>query len=86
MLRAELPLRRGPRGVFIPARPQGLIMNIYLEPEDRREGIASDLMTTVIDFARSKGAGSVTLHASQKGKPLYEKMGFTPTHEMRLFL
>jgi GNAT superfamily N-acetyltransferase len=82
----EMPPRNGPRGVFIPSRLQGLIMNIYVEPEHRRGGIASVLMNTVLDFARSKGAGSVTLHASQKGKLLYEKMGFTPTHEMRLFL
>jgi GNAT superfamily N-acetyltransferase len=61
-------------------------MNIYVEPDQRRSGIASLLMNTVLDFARSKGAASVTLHASQKGRPLYEKMGFTPTHELRLFL
>jgi len=81
-----MPPRNGPGGVFLPSRPQGLIMNVYVEPEHRRGGIAASLMDAVLEFARSKGAASVTLHASQKGKPLYEKMGFTPTHEMRLFL
>jgi len=61
-------------------------MNVYVEPQHRRGGIASELMNTVIDFARSKGAASVTLHASPKGKPLYEKLGFTPTHEIRILL
>lgn len=81
-----MPPRNGPAGAFIPSRPQGLIMNVYVEPEHRRGGIAALLMNTVLDFARLKGAASVTLHASQKGKALYEKMGFAPTHEMRLFL
>ena len=82
----SMPPRNGRQGVFIPSRPQGLIMNIYVEQDHRRGGIASELMAAVLEFARAKGAASVTLHASQKGKPLYEKMGFTPTHEMRLFL
>ena len=81
-----MPPRNGPGGIFIPSRPQGLIMNVYVEPEHRRCGIAALLMTTALDFARSRDAASVTLHASQKGKPLYERMGFAPTHEMRLFL
>ena len=81
-----MPPRNGPGGLFIPSRPQGLIMNVYVEPEYRRTGIAAMLMSSVLEFARSKGAASVTLHASQKGKPLYEKMGFVPTHEMRVFL
>ena len=81
-----MPPRNGPGGIFIPSRPQGLIMNVYVEPAYRRGGVASILMNTVLDFARSKGAASVTLHASQKGRSLYEKMGFAPTHEMRLFL
>ncbi|MHB8635914.1 MAG: GNAT family N-acetyltransferase [Fimbriimonadaceae bacterium] len=81
-----MPPRNGPGGVFIPSQPQGLIMNVYVEPDHRRSGIASLLMAAVLDFARAKGAASVTLHASPKGRLLYEKLGFTPTHEMRLFL
>jgi GNAT superfamily N-acetyltransferase len=81
-----MPPRNGPGGVFIPSRPQGLIMNVFVEEAHRRAGIAALLMDTMLNFARSKGAASVTLHASQKGKPLYEKLGFTPTHELRLFL
>jgi GNAT superfamily N-acetyltransferase len=81
-----MPPRNRPGGGFVNAMLQGLIMNIYVEPDWRRKGVASELMAAILAFGREKGAASVTLHASLKGKPLYEKMGFLPTHEMRLFL
>ena len=81
-----MPPRNGPGGTFIDSKPQALIMNVFVEPTHRRGGIASILTNAAIEFAREKGAASVTLHASQKGRALYEKLGFAPTHEMRLFL
>ncbi len=85
MFTTLMPPRNSPSGI-VTAKLQGLIMNVFVEPQWRRKGIASDLMDTILVFSKGIGAVSVTLHASQKGKPMYEKMGFLPTHEMRLFL
>jgi hypothetical protein len=40
----------------------------------------------MIDWCRTQGFMNVTLHASDKGRPLYESLGFEPTNEMRLDL
>jgi GNAT superfamily N-acetyltransferase len=62
------------------------ILNVYVYPEFRRQGIARRLMDTMIDWCRKEGFAAVYLHASKDGKPLYEKLGFEPTTEMRLKL
>ena len=62
------------------------ILNVYVYPEFRRQGIARRLMDTMIDWCREEGFAAVYLHASKDGKPLYEKLGFEPTTEMRLKL
>jgi GNAT superfamily N-acetyltransferase len=79
-----IPPRPGPDGLMMRPGPQGLIINVYVEEEWRRKGIASLLMRHMIDFARKTGIPSLTLHASEAGKPLYEQLGFAPTGEMRL--
>lgn len=62
------------------------ILNMYIEPRARRCGVARRLMQTMIEWCRCEGYGSVSLHASETGRPLYESMGFTPTNEMSLKL
>jgi GNAT superfamily N-acetyltransferase len=67
-----------------PKRP--VIVNMYTERPYRRKGIARMLMRTMIAWCREEGFGSVGLHASNEGRPLYEELGFKPTNEMRLML
>jgi GNAT superfamily N-acetyltransferase len=67
-----------------PKRP--IIVNMYTESAYRRQGLARKLMETMIDWCRKEGFGSVVLHASDFGRPLYELLGFAPTNEMRLML
>ena len=62
------------------------ILNMYTDPRYRRQGIAGRLMQTMIDWCREEGFVHVTLHASDKGRPLYESLGFESTNEMRLKL
>src|SRR5690242_16994145 len=62
------------------------ILNVYVDPEFRRRGIARQLMRTMIDWCRKEGFAAVYLHASHDGRPLYESLGFEPTTEMRLKL
>jgi GNAT superfamily N-acetyltransferase len=65
---------------------RGWIQNVYTEPEFRRRGLARRLMETVIAWCRADGFYTVSLHASDDGRALYESMGFLPTNEMRLTL
>jgi GNAT superfamily N-acetyltransferase len=63
-----------------------MILNVYTEPEWRRQGMARKLMLAMIEWCRPQGFPYVDLHASQDGRSLYEQLGFTPTSEMRLRL
>lgn len=62
------------------------ILNMYTEPKARRHGVARRLMQAMVEWCRGEGFRSVSLHASEAGRPLYEGMGFEPTNEMSLRL
>jgi len=62
------------------------ILNMYVYPEFRRQGIARRLMHTMIEWCRQQHFAGVFLHASKSGRPLYESLGFEPTTEMSLRL
>jgi GNAT superfamily N-acetyltransferase len=63
-----------------------MIVNVYTEPAWRRHGLARGLMVAMLDWLRQEGYGTVSLHASDFGRPLYESLGFRSTNEMRLQL
>ena len=81
-LRELLP-RPVPGGTRLVRGPQGLILNVFTEPGWRRRGVAAALLWELLRWCRASGIESVVLHASADGRPLYEKLGFTPTNEMR---
>lgn len=63
--------------------PEGLVLNVYVEPQWRRRGLARRLMTEILGWAASAGVVRLVLHASADGRPLYEALGFVPSNEMR---
>lgn len=65
---------------------RAMILNMYVEREHRRKGVARELMKVMIKWCRENEFASVGLHASEEGRPLYEQLGFLPTNEMRLNL
>lgn len=69
-----------------PGPPRANILNVYTRPESRRNGLARKLMEHALAWCRSHGIGTIILHASNAGRPLYESMGFKPTTEMRIVL
>jgi len=74
-------------GSFRQEKPRrAMILNMYVEKAYRRRGIARALMEAMIEWCRKEGFGYVGLHASDEGRPLYEKLGFRSTNEMRLEL
>ncbi len=67
-----------------PCTHRAVILNVYTEQEFRRRGIARQIMLTIMAWLKQQGLGSVNLHASDEGRPLYQKLGFEATNEMRL--
>jgi GNAT superfamily N-acetyltransferase len=62
------------------------ILNVYTDPDYRRQGIARLVMETMIRWCKEQGLVRVTLHASEAGRHLCESLGFEPNNEMRLNL
>ena len=46
-------------------------------PDHRRQGIASALMQMLLEKAKALRLDTVTLSASEMGRGIYEKLGFT---------
>jgi ribosomal protein S18 acetylase RimI-like enzyme len=65
---------------------RGYILNVYVDRDYRRRGLARRLMTMILDHSRAEKIRMIALHASDEGRPLYESLGFKPTNEMRLRL
>jgi GNAT superfamily N-acetyltransferase len=64
----------------------GYVLNVFVDPAHRGKGLAKELMRLTTDEARRRGLQLMVLHATEMGRPLYEKLGWTPTAEMRLEL
>lgn len=68
-------------------RPQrAWVVNMFTEPEHRRQGLARRLMQTILEWCIAEGMRFLYLHASDDGRHLYENVGFKSTNEMRLVL
>ncbi len=65
---------------------RGYILNVYVESEHRRQGLARRLMAKATDEALRRGLMHLVLHATAKGRTLYEKLGWQATSEMSITL
>jgi GNAT superfamily N-acetyltransferase len=85
-LRRALPSpRTSPTGeVTLADGRQALVINVFTERAWRRRGLSTLVMRHVIAWCREQGIESIVLHASDEGRPVYEKLGFAATNEMRL--
>lgn len=63
---------------------RGYLLNVYVAPAFRRHGLARALVEETIREARRRHIRILALHASDKGRPLYESLGFHATNEMQL--
>ena len=62
------------------------LLDVYTEPDYRKQGLARKLVTQSIDYCREHGYPKMRLHASVYGRPLYEQLGFVDGNEMQLTL
>src|SRR5262249_9688942 len=61
---------------------RGHVVNVYTETGYRHQGLARQLMVTLLDWAKAHGITSMTLNASVYGRPLYESLGFEQDNHM----
>lgn len=58
------------------------LMNIYTRRQFRRQGVGEAIVRWLVQKAAGLGAGKICLEASLDGKPLYERIGFSPMQDM----
>lgn len=56
----------------------GMVGNMIVAPDRRREGLGSQMLRAVVDFLEADGAERIELFATPDGRPLYERFGFGP--------
>jgi len=67
---------------YLTERYRGYVLNVYVEPTHRRQGIARQLMERAEAELRHRGLNFAVLHAADAARPLYECLGWTATSEM----
>jgi ribosomal protein S18 acetylase RimI-like enzyme len=63
---------------------RGYILNLFVEPDYRRRGLARSLIELCLEEGRRRDIAVLSLHASAEGRPLYESLGFQVSNEMQL--
>lgn len=81
-LRRVLPHPAKNGAAFAEGR-HAIVVNVFTEPEWRRQGLAAMLLHRIIDWSREQKVDELILHSSTEGRSLYERLGFVPTTEMR---
>jgi len=82
-LRPILPRPR-PGADELELGPEAIVLNVYVEPDWRRRGVADTLIRTLLKALEERGIRRVVLHAAPDGRRLYHRLGFVPTNEMKL--
>lgn len=57
------------------------ITNMFTKENYRGQGIATKLLTKLVDEAKDSGISKIWLGASKLGRPVYKKFGFVETDE-----
>ena len=55
---------------------RGRVVNVFVEPEFRRRGVARELLGALLTEARSRRLGVLNLGSSAEGRNLYASFGF----------
>lgn len=77
-LKEDIPFR------YFKTSRYGFIGDVYINPANRGSGIASRLSADALAWLRSQNIGMVRLLASDAGRPIYSRLGFTSSDEMVL--
>ena len=64
-----------------PSGKRAHLMNVHTDPGRRREGIASRMVSMLIEEAWNRGVTEISLDATEAGRLLYLKLGFHDSGE-----
>jgi hypothetical protein len=56
----------------------GWVGGVAVAPAHRRAGLGGALTAAIVEFLEDRGAATVLLHATDLGRPVYERLGFAP--------
>jgi GNAT superfamily N-acetyltransferase len=56
----------------------GWVGGVAVVPAHRRAGLGGALTEAIVEFLEASGVGTVLLHATALGRPVYERLGFVP--------
>jgi GNAT superfamily N-acetyltransferase len=65
-------------GSGVAYRPLGMVGNMIVDPAHRRRGIGGAILDAVLEFLDARGSTRLELSATDDGRPLYARAGFTP--------
>lgn len=68
-----------------PSGKLGLLSSMYTKKEYRRQGIARELLSRVVEEARKYGCGTIQITASDMGVLLYADFGFVRNENFMQF-
>lgn len=54
----------------------GEVLSVFTELEYRGQGLCSQLINNLVEYGKENGLGRVDLSATDKGYPIYKKIGF----------
>ena len=64
-----------------PSGKRAHLMNVHVEKEFRRKGIARKMIGSLIDEAKERGVTEISLDATDDGRKLYETMDWRTNNE-----
>ncbi len=64
-----------------PSGKRAHLMNVHVEKEFRRKGIARKMIELLADEAKERGVTEISLDATDDGRKLYDKMGWHTNNE-----
>ena len=63
--------------IFPGSPPTGWVHGIVVRPEHQRTGLGARLTEASMEWLRARSVGAVLLLATDAGRPVYERLGFT---------
>ncbi|MGD0631498.1 MAG: GNAT family N-acetyltransferase [Terracidiphilus sp.] len=71
-----------PHPLDLAGEHRGYLLNVYVEPEFRKRGLAHALVDRCLAEAHRRGLRVIALHSSDAARSIYEALGFRATNEM----
>jgi len=71
-----------PHPLDLTGEHRGYLLNVYVDPDYRRRGLAHAVVDRCLAEAHRRGLRVVALHSSDAARSIYEALGFRATNEM----